>query len=74
MNFTKVVTVLIPLEDVRPHLYNPVTCQIAPAEVNVADSIVIGEKMEREYIAFYLMGSTILSVALSRQCLFSKSR
>ncbi len=40
-----------PLEDHRPHLYNPVTGQIAPTDVNVTDSIVIGEKMEREYIA-----------------------
>ena len=40
-----------PLEDHRPHLYNPVTGQIAPTEENVADSIVHAEKMEREYIA-----------------------
>ena len=40
-----------PLEDIRPHLYNPVTGQIAPADVNVADSISIGEKMEKEFIA-----------------------
>lgn len=39
-----------PLEDHRPHLYNLVTGQIAPADVNVADSIVIG-KMESRYIA-----------------------
>ena len=40
-----------PLDDNRPHLYNPVTGQIAPADVNVADSIVIGEKMEIEFIS-----------------------
>ena len=40
-----------PLEDHRPHLYNPVTSQIAPTDVNVADSIVIGEKIENKYIA-----------------------
>ncbi len=38
------------LEDHWPHLYNPVTGQIAPADVNVADSIVIGDKMEKEYV------------------------
>ena len=40
-----------PLEDNRPHLYNPVTGQIASADVNVADSILVGEKMEREFIS-----------------------
>jgi len=40
-----------PLEDVRPHLCNPVSCQIVPAEVSVVNSIEIGEKIEREYIA-----------------------
>ena len=35
-----------PLEYAHPHLYNPVTGQMAPAEVNVADSIQIGEKVE----------------------------
>jgi len=40
-----------PLEVHRPHLYNPVTGQIAPAEVNVADSIAIGESMESKYIS-----------------------
>ena len=40
-----------PLEDNRPHLFNPVTGQIASTDINVADSIVIGEKMEREFIA-----------------------
>ena len=32
-----------PLADHRPHLYNPVTGQIAPDLVNVAESIAIGE-------------------------------
>ncbi|MCG7883058.1 MAG: hypothetical protein JAY96_15870 [Candidatus Thiodiazotropha endolucinida] len=40
-----------PLEDNRPHLYNPVTGQIASADVNVADSIVIGERMERDFVS-----------------------
>ena len=40
-----------PLDDHRPHLYNPVTGEIAPAEMNVADSILIGEKMGSKYIA-----------------------
>ena len=40
-----------PLEDNRPHLYNSVSGQVAVADINVADSIVIGDKMEREYIA-----------------------
>ena len=40
-----------PLEDNRPYLYNPVTGQIASTDVNVADSIMIGEKMESNYIA-----------------------
>ena len=40
-----------PLEDHRPHLYNPVSGQIAPADVNVADSIGIGAKMESKYIS-----------------------
>ena len=39
-----------PLEDNRPHLYNPATGQIASTDVNVADSIVIGEKFERDFI------------------------
>ena len=37
-----------PVEDVRPCLLNPITSQIAPAEVNVADFNEIGTKMERE--------------------------
>ena len=40
-----------PLEDNRPHLYNPVSGQIAPSNVNVADSFSIGAKMECAYIA-----------------------
>ena len=40
-----------PLEDNRPILYNPVTGQIAPADVNVANSSMIGENMESNYIA-----------------------
>ena len=40
-----------PLENDRPHLCNPVTGQIAPNEVNVADSIQIGDQMECKYIA-----------------------
>ena len=40
-----------PLEDNKPHLYNPVTGQIASRNVNVADSVVIGEKMENNFIA-----------------------
>lgn len=39
-----------PLEDHRPHLYNPVTGQIASADVNVANSFSIGAKMESKYI------------------------
>ncbi len=44
------------LEDHRPHLYNPVTGQIVSADVNVADSIVIGDKMEKEYVASFPNG------------------
>lgn len=40
-----------PLEDDKPHLYNPVTGQVASTDVNVADSLVIGENMERDFIA-----------------------
>ena len=57
-----------PLEDVRP-IYTILS--LAPAEVNVANSIAIGEKMEREYIASLPDG---LSVVQSRQCLSSKNR
>ena len=39
-----------PLEDKRPHLYNPVTRQIAPNDVNVAESAMIGDKLENNYI------------------------
>ena len=35
-----------PLEDDRPNRCNPILCQIDPADVKVADSIMIGEKME----------------------------
>ena len=34
-----------PLEDNWPHLYNHVADKIASIDVNVADSIVIGEMM-----------------------------
>ena len=40
-----------PLEDKRSHLYNPVTSQIAPEYVNVADSLLIGERMAECYSA-----------------------
>ena len=68
----KVEKHLHPLEDVRPCLYNPITSQIAPAEVNVylADSIEIGAKMERKYIVilpnrFYnLISSHIKTMSL----------
>lgn len=40
-----------PLEDHRPHLYNPVTGQIASSDVTVTNSIEIGEQMERNFIA-----------------------
>ena len=40
-----------PLEDKRSHLYNPVTGQIAPEYLNVADSLLIGERMAECYIA-----------------------
>ena len=42
---------LHPLKDHRPHLYNLVRGQFAPAKVNVADSIVLGEMMKSKYIA-----------------------
>ena len=45
-----------PLADHRPHLYNPVTGQIAPDLVNVAESIAIGEQMESKYRASLLEG------------------
>ena len=38
-----------PLEDHRSHLYNPVSGQVAPADVNVADSVEIGRKMEKKF-------------------------
>ncbi|KAH3721966.1 hypothetical protein DPMN_064914 [Dreissena polymorpha] len=40
-----------PLEDITPQLYNPVTGQIAPEHVNVANSSEIGEKLEKAYVA-----------------------
>jgi len=40
-----------PLEDSKIHLYNPITGQVAPADVNVMGSFFIGEKMEHAYIA-----------------------
>ena len=42
---------LHPLEEHRPHLNNPVAGPISPNEVNVADSIVLGELMMSKYIA-----------------------
>ena len=40
-----------PLEDKRSHLYNPVTGQIGPEYVNVADSLLIGYRMAECYSA-----------------------
>ena len=40
-----------PLEDARPYLYNPVSGQIASADVNVADSQILGDQLERNYIS-----------------------
>ena len=40
-----------PMEDKRSYLYNPVTGQIAPEYVNVADSLLIGERMAECYNA-----------------------
>ena len=62
-----------PLEDDSPHLYNPVTGQIASAKVNVSDSLVIGEKMERQFIAslpegFYNpISSPVVSMCISKK-------
>ena len=39
-----------PLEDSCPHLYNPVTGLITPDDVKVADCMVIGKKMQSNYI------------------------
>ena len=39
-----------PLEDNQPHLYNPVTDQIVSIDLRIADSIAIGENMERKFI------------------------
>lgn len=40
-----------PLEDHHDQLCNPVTGELAPAEVNVADAFVIGEQMASKYMA-----------------------
>ena len=40
-----------PLEDKRSHLYNPVTGHLAPEYVNVADSLLIGERIAECYSA-----------------------
>ena len=65
-----------PLEDNRPNLYNPVTGQIAPPDVNVADSIMIGETMEQKFIdslpdGFY---NTISSPIKTMSMLSKKTR
>ena len=68
-----------PLEDVCPCRYNPITKQIAPAEVNVVDSIEIVEEMEREYIAslpngFYnLINTPIKTMSLLKKQIMGKS-
>ena len=49
-----------PLEDNKFHLYNPVTDQFAPTDVNVVDSFFIGEKMERACITILPEGFTVL--------------
>ena len=59
-----------PLEDDSPHLYNPVTGQIVSAKVNVSDSLVIGEKMERQFIASLPEGFTILLAAQLCPCVY----
>ena len=40
-----------PLEDKRSHLYNPVTGQISPEYVNVANSLLIGERINNNSIS-----------------------
>ena len=40
-----------PLEDKRSHLYNPVTGQIAPEYVNVADSLLSVQRVAECYSA-----------------------
>ena len=40
-----------PLEDNYPHIYNPVTDSFASIDVHIADSILIEEKMDRNFIA-----------------------
>ena len=39
-----------PLEDKRSHLYNAASGQIAPEHVNVADPLLIGERMAECYV------------------------
>ena len=46
-----------PLEDKRSNLCNPVTGQIAPEYENVADSLLIGERMAECYSASLPGGS-----------------
>ena len=65
------------LEEVCPSPYNPITKQISPAEVNVPDSIEIGEKMEREYIAILWsydpISSPIKTMSLLKKEIMGKS-
>ena len=61
-----------PLEDKRSDLYNTVTGQIASVEVNVANSVMIGEKNESNYIASLLDVFSMLSVVQSKQCIWSR--
>ncbi len=56
-----------PLEDKRSHLYNPVTGQIAPEYENVADSLLIGERMAECYSASLPVGSMLPSAVPSRR-------
>ena len=60
-----------PLEDTQPHLYNPVTYHITSIDVHIADLIVLGEKMDREFIAslpdgFYKASS----IRIQTMCMF----
>ena len=62
-----------PLEDNRPHLYNPVTGQIASTDLSVADSIVLGEKVEREFIARLLDGfCKAISSPIQTMCMLKR--
>ena len=69
-----------PLEDERPHLYNPVTGQIAPASVNVTYSISIGGEMEKRYVdslphGFYnTISSPIKTMSLLKKQIKGKSK